>query len=98
METPRGNPPGGRGRGRVRADDVATGTYNPKPRTHVVQARVDETLMQALRAEAREADMSLSAVVRLCLAHVATVKAERVHRELLAQLGGDLDREREVTT
>lgn len=78
--TDRGRP----GRGRVMPDSARRGDWNPRKRAHRLNLRVDPDLYRRLRREAADANMSLSAVIRLALlAGVERVTAERIERQAL---------------
>ena len=65
--------------GHVLSDSVRRNDWTPKKRVHRVNLRLDEDLYRRIRREAEEANMTLSAVLRLALvAGIETVTAERM--------------------
>lgn len=65
--------------GHLLADNVRREDWKPAKRPHRLNIRIDESLYRRLRREAEEADMTLSAVVRLSLAAgIEAVTAERI--------------------
>ena len=78
----RGNNRGRPGQGRMMPDSHRRGDWTPRKRAHRLNVRVDSDLYRRLRREAADANMSLSAVIRLALlSGVERVTAERIERQ-----------------